>query len=260
MDFKKWIYSGNSLVWKTKVNKNKCYFLAVETSSRTGSAALGCDGKLLAAVEFAAGVRHGAELSPAVDRIMRQAGLQPGQMDVICVSSGPGSFTGLRVGFTFARCLAQLTGAKLIAVSSTRVIVENLMPMLAEKSETIYLAPILDAKRKQVYTAGYLWQDGKIHPILEECVLTPAQLMEKLGRPLWLTGEGLDYHRQSFTDENGLTFIDRPYWFGQAQNVLKLGFELAREGRFVPYNNFVPTYVRLPEAEERWQQQHPADH
>lgn len=240
------------------MDENKRYFLAIETSSRAGSAAIGCDGELIARVDFAAGVRHGVELIPAVDRMMREAGLVPGQMGVICVSSGPGSFTGLRVGFTFARCLAQVTGAKLVAVSSTRVMVENLVPMLKERTETIYLAPILDAKRKQVYTAGYLWQEGQIRSVLEECVLTPEQLMHKLGRPLWLTGEGLDYHRESFAGGSGITAIEKEYWSGRAENVLKLGFELAKEGRFTPYNQFVPTYVRLPEAEERWQERQKA--
>ena len=76
------------------MNDDKRYFLAIETSSRAGSAAVGCDGKVIVKVDFAAGVRHGVELIPAVDRMMHEANLSPGQLAVICVSSGPGSFTG----------------------------------------------------------------------------------------------------------------------------------------------------------------------
>ncbi len=235
------------------MNLENAYILAIETSSRTGSAAIGRGDRILAQIQFPAGTRHGVELIPSVDAIVRQADLQPGQIQIICVSSGPGSFTGLRVGFTFARCLSQITGAKLIAVPSTRVITENLIPLLADRPGPIYLAPVLDAKRRQVYTAGFCWKGGRIQQVLDECVLHPQQLLRQLGRPLWITGEGLDYHREVFPDQSDITLVDREYWLGRAGNVLKLGLQLARLERFVDCNDFVPTYVRLPEAEERWQ-------
>ncbi|MFA5865380.1 MAG: tRNA (adenosine(37)-N6)-threonylcarbamoyltransferase complex dimerization subunit type 1 TsaB [Phycisphaerae bacterium] len=235
------------------MNLNVSNILAIETSSRTGSVAVGRGSDLLAQSELTAEVRHGAELIPAIDKLTRQLNLTPDQFKIICVSSGPGSFTGLRVGFTFARCLSQVTNAKLIAVPSTEVIVENLKDLLMDQSGPIYIAPILDAKRKQVYTAGFRWQGGRMEKILTESVLTPENLLKPLGRPLWITGEGLDYHNESFSVHNDIRLVDRAYWLGQARNVLKLGFELARQNQFIPYDNFTPTYIRLPEAEERWQ-------
>jgi tRNA threonylcarbamoyladenosine biosynthesis protein TsaB len=116
------------------------------------------------------------------------------------------------------------------------------------------IAPILDAKRKQVYTAGFRWQGGQLKKILPECVLTPADLLNSLARPVWITGEGIDYHRESFsTDQKDVQMVDREYWIGRSVNVLKLGAELARKEQFVDRDHLIPTYVRLPEAEERWQ-------
>lgn len=235
---------------------NDIYMLAIETSSRLGSVAVGRGAELLAQTEFTAGARHGVELVPAVGRLVRGLNLTPDQFKVVAVSSGPGSFTGLRVGFTFARCLAQVTGAKLVAVPSAEVIVENLRPLLDGEIGPLWLAPILDAKRKQVYTAGFKWQDGRLEKILPETALPPADLLAALGRPVWITGEGIDYHRESFDGQAGVRLMDRDCWLGQARNVLKLGLELARQERFVPFNHFTPTYVRLPEAEERWQLRH----
>jgi tRNA threonylcarbamoyladenosine biosynthesis protein TsaB len=229
------------------------YILALETSSRQGSVAVGRGSVLLGQVDFTAGARHGVELVPAVDRLMRQADLRPDQIAIACVSAGPGSFTGLRVGFTFARCLSEVTGAKLVAVPSTDVVAENVRESLQMQANPVYLAPILDAKRKQVYTAGFRWQDGRLDKILPECVRSPADLLKALGRPAWITGEGIDYHREAFTGHQDVVLLDREFWIARAQNVLRLGAALAREDKFTPYNHLVPTYVRLPEAEERWQ-------
>lgn len=144
------------------MNLDDNYILAIETSSRMGSVAIGRAGRCLSQVAFTAGARHGVELVPAVDKLVKEMNLSPGQIRVICVSCGPGSFTGLRVGFTFARSLAQVTGAKLVAVPSTEVVAENLRPQLLSQPGPIFLAPILDAKRQQVYTAGFRWQGGRI--------------------------------------------------------------------------------------------------
>jgi tRNA threonylcarbamoyladenosine biosynthesis protein TsaB len=232
---------------------NDQYILAVETSSRMGSVAIGQAGRCLGQVEFTAGARHGVELVPAVNKLVEEVHLSPDQIRVICVSCGPGSFTGLRVGFTFARSLAQVTGAKLVTVPSTEVVVENLMPQLVSQPGPVYLAPILDAKRKQVYSAGFRWQGGRLEKVLPECVINPSDLMAALGRPLWITGEGIDYHTESFSGREGVIFTDREFWLGRAENVLKIGTRLAEQDQFTSIHNFIPTYVRLPEAEEKWQ-------
>jgi len=149
--------------------------------------------------------------------------------------------------------LAQITGAELVAVPSTEVVVENLMPILLPQPGPVYIAPILDAKRKQVYTAGFKWQEGRLEKILPECVLPPGDLMAALPRPLWITGEGVDYHREAFADQTGVTFTEKEFWLGKAENVLTLGYQLAAQNQFTPINSLIPTYVRLPEAEEKWQ-------
>lgn len=235
------------------MNVDDAYILAIETSSRQGSVAVGRGRELSGEVSFTAGARHGVELVPAVDQVMRQAGLSPGQIAVICVSAGPGSFTGLRVGFTFARCLSQVTGAKLVAVPSTDVVVENLRTALAGRSGPIDLAAIRDAKRGQVYTAGFRWQEERLEKVLSDRVVAPADLLAALGRPLWITGEGIDYHRQALAGQEGVVLVDPQFWIGQARHVLALGRALAQEERFTSRDQLTPIYIRLPEAEERWQ-------
>jgi tRNA threonylcarbamoyladenosine biosynthesis protein TsaB len=230
----------------------KSIMLSVETSSRIGSVAIGIEEKILDSETFTAGARHGVELLPAVDRLCRRAEIKPDTIELVSISSGPGSFTGLRVGFTFARMIAQVTQAKITSVCSLDVIVENLRQKLAEVTESVFVAPILDAKRGQVYTAGYVWDKGTFLRVANPAVMTPKELCDKMKRPLWIVGEGIPYHRDAFSSLDGIEFMDEMFWRPKAENVYRLGMELARQNQFVPYDQLIPSYIRLPEAEEKY--------
>jgi len=82
--------------------KEKSLILAVETSSRIGSVAIALNGKMLGETVFSAPLSHSAEIFPAIHKLLDQFNLKPSQIEHIYISGGPGSFTGLRVGITFA--------------------------------------------------------------------------------------------------------------------------------------------------------------
>jgi len=227
------------------------WVLAVETSSAVGSVALGRGEALLAEEEFSAGHRHGVELLPTVDRLLRSAGVEPSRIEWVFISAGPGSFTGLRVGFTFARALSQVHGSKLVAVPTCEVIVANIWDQMTGQGPGLKVAVVLDAKRKQVCAAGFEWDGVELRKILAEQAIRPNDLLSRLGRPLWMTGEGIDYH-QSALEEHEVTLVAREHWRPRASKVLTLGWTLAKAGRVVAYDDLTPTYVRIPEAEEKW--------
>ncbi len=227
------------------------YILAVETSSRVGSVAIGRGERLIASARFASMSRHGVELIPTVRRLFEDNGIVAGDVDVVCVSGGPGSFTGLRVGFAFARALAQVVGAKLVKVSSTDVIVENIKPILTKRADRCSVAVVIDAKRNQVFSAGFDWDVGSLRKTLDDCVLFPDDLIGRLSKPILVAGEGLMFHRENF-DKEGIEMLDEAYWRGDAENVYKLGWGSVCREEFVDIDEFVPNYIRLPEAEERW--------
>src|SRR5689334_12051893 len=99
--------------------------LALETSGRTGSVALVEVGNVVAEDQFPHGLRHAAGLVPMIDRLCRERGWAPGDVDEVYVSAGPGSFTGLRVGITVAKTLALATGARVVAVPTADVLARN---------------------------------------------------------------------------------------------------------------------------------------
>ena len=227
--------------------------LAIETSGPIGSVALAQGDKIIAAQSFTATLRHSVQLIPTIDTLCKTANWTAQDIQYLFVSAGPGSFTALRVGITFARTLAQAADCLLVAVPTVDVIAQNIRPMLAEQAGPIHIAVILDAKRSELYAAAFKWESSTLTKIIPEQVISPANLLEQLPKPLWLIGQGIDYHRPALA-QPALVILDQQYWPPQARNVHACGMRLARQGRFVQLENLVPIYLRLPHAQERYQQ------
>ena len=123
--------------------------IAVETSGKVGGVALSEGGRLADERTITAGMRHGRELVPAIDAAFDRAGWAPGDVGVVAVSIGPGSFTGLRIAVMFARALAWRTGARVVAVPTLRAVAEQ------APAEAARVAVVTDAQRGGVYWAVY---------------------------------------------------------------------------------------------------------
>ncbi len=220
--------------------------LAIETSGRTGSIALGENGRVIAESQFPHGLKHAAEIIPIIDRLCREQGWQPGALQELYVSAGPGSFTGLRIGITLAKTLAFATGVKLVAVPTVRVLVEN------APAEAMHAIIVLDAKRDQIYTARFERQaDGWVER--EPAHLDSlAGVLARSPRPVHLLGEGIPHHEQFISkDDVGVILLGPETWPARAVVVAHLGIAMARRGEFADPYRLTPIYIRMPEAEER---------
>lgn len=222
--------------------------LALETSGRVGSVALGAGDSLVEARTFEAANSHGVELLPTVASICSRAGLTPDAIRQVYVSAGPGSFTGLRVGVTFAKALAFATGAKVVCVPTLAVIAANALDLSDPPPRVV---PVLDAKRKRVYAAAFELRAGGYEPIDEPLERDPAEYLAKQG-PAGVLGEGVAIHRTVLEVTQGVTILPESLHRARAENVLALGRKLAAAGQFTDIGKLVPTYIRLPEAVERW--------
>lgn len=233
--------------------------IALETSGRVGSVAVvgGDVGDAQSPVEetFPHGLRHAAELVAIVDRLVRRAGWSPRDVEHLYLSVGPGSFTGLRIAVTFAKAMALATGVKLVAVPTVRVLVENLPP--AARDAVV----VLDAKRGQIFTAAFA-RAAPGSPWVERepaHLDTLSAMLARAPRPVHLVGEGIPYHRAAIDDAiaagpaGDIVVAPEPDWRGRASTVARLGAALAAAHRFADPLTLTPLYVRLPEAEEKWQ-------
>lgn len=225
----------------------------METSGRIGSVALVEDDQVVAADQFAHGLQHAATILPMIDRLMRARGWTPAQLQHVYVSAGPGSFTGLRIGITLAKTLALSIGAKIVAIESTRVLLQN----VPDDAREVII--VLDAKRGQIFTARFTRNPGIPRSDLKNAWIeserehldTLAAMLNRAGRPVHLIGEGIPYHRAAIPEMPGVIVTDEALWRARAESVAALGADLAKSNAFADPYKLTPIYVRLPEAEEK---------
>jgi tRNA threonylcarbamoyladenosine biosynthesis protein TsaB len=222
--------------------------LAIETSGRTGSVALAVDGAVVARDDFPHGLRHSAEMLPRIDALCRARGWSPADIGEVYLSVGPGSFTGLRIGVTLAKTLAMATGARLAAVPSVDVLARNAPPGAA------HVVVALDARRGHVFAARFaVSSDG--HWRTEEpggLDVLPA-VLSRCPRPVHVVGDGIAANPAAVApDDPGVVLTPPDAWRPRVEVVAELGYTRARDGLLADPDGVVPTYMRRPEAEEKW--------
>lgn len=156
--------------------------LALDTALQRCSAAIWRDGAVLTAEIEDREKGHAERIAPMVDALLRKAVIRPKDLDRLGVIVGPGGFTGVRVGLAFARAMGLAAGAGVVGVASLEALAANVGDGA--------VAPVIDARRGQVYAA--LYEDGE--SVLAPFVANPADAASKLAGasngPLSLVGTG----------------------------------------------------------------------
>lgn len=161
--------------------------LGLETGGTRAELAVVGDGRVLA--EGARAVAsHGAELPDAVGELLGEAGVAIGDLKGVAVGIGPGSFTGLRVGLSYAKGLAMATGCALVGVPSLDTLA------LAARAETgaapgRMICPVLDARKGEVYAALYRVRADGLEKLSDDLVLALEILVPRLDADVLLVGD-----------------------------------------------------------------------
>ncbi len=226
--------------------------LAIETSGRIGSVAIGRGPRVLESRAFSTTLRHAVELLPTVDALCRDHQVRPDEVATVYVSGGPGSFTGLRIGITFARSLALATGARIVRVPTLDVIAQNALALDPRPPRVVV---VLDAKRHHVYSAPFALEQDAYVCTQEPAELDPESFFATLPRDCHAVGEGIAYH-QAAVDSAGLAVLPVELNHARAEVVYRLGHARVSAGAFDDARGVVPIYIRRPEAEEVWERRH----
>lgn len=228
--------------------------IAIETSSRIGSIALGMGKTFLGQTTFNTPLRHSTELLPGIQSLLAQHKLTPKDIELVCISIGPGSFTGLRIAVTTAKIMALANQTEIVPVNTLDAIATN---VTTEQTETIQtIAPIIDAKRNKFFVAGYKAPTHQSphqevpEKILEDHLMTPESFSEFFkNQPgsVGILGDGLVYYAQRFSAEN-VVVLDQSLWGPQAAAIFHLGVKQAEQGLFADPMTLIPNYLRSAQA------------
>lgn len=219
--------------------------LGIDSSGHTASVALYADGVVLSEYSNNIGLTHSQTLLPMVAEIFSRTGHTVDELDAIAVSAGPGSFTGLRIGAATAKGLALGYDIPLLEVSTLEGLAMNVRDM-----DAVYVHPIMDARRSQVYTATFL--DGQL--IGEEEAIGIEELVANInqmpGKHFFL-GDAVPVYRSCLEAQ-----LSVPYRFASPGNLLQrassvamLGAEQLSLGKAVSGKDFHLSYIRKPQAE-----------
>jgi len=222
--------------------------LAIDTSTKTASIALLADDVILYEATVNVGVNHSVVLLPAIDEMLRLTGQSLENIDLYACTTGPGSFTGLRIGAGTIKGFA-LAAAKPIAGVSTLDALS-----LNAASGPYPICPLLDARKGQVYTALYKpGAGGYTEKIGAEKVTSVDYVLKELGEidKIVFLGDGAQAYRDVIVGSlgNRAVFLSGAHQYIRASAVGLLGVMGCREGRTLDPVGFTPHYLRLSEAE-----------
>lgn len=146
------------------------YILQIETATTVCSVALAKDGETLAVKQINERNIHAEVITLFINGLLKEAGINYDQLDAIAVSSGPGSYTGLRIGVSTAKGLCFSLDKPLIAIETLEAMANGAIAELTPADQDMLLCPMIDARRMEVYTAVFDIAGKRVKPTTAEII------------------------------------------------------------------------------------------
>lgn len=222
------------------------YVLALDTATLVSTVAVAAKDRIVAEYTLHHRKTHSQKLMPALAMVMEEAEASSEQISGIAVASGPGSFTGLRIGMTTAKSLAQVWGVPVLPVPTLDALAYN----LADSGGVV--CPILDAQRDQVYTAIY--NEGR--RLTDYLAVSWKELVEILApyEKVTFLGDGVQAFAEELKKLGPKARIAPPHQrMPRAGSVALLGWEMLQRGEVPELFSVAPLYIRKSEAEVNYE-------
>ena len=214
--------------------------LAFESAAIAASVAYTRDGVLTASSFQSAGLTHSRTLLPLCEDLLKNAGLTLADVDVLAVSHGPGSFTGLRIGISLVKGLAFQRDLPCVGVSTLEALAYN-MPR-----QDAVLCAVMDARAGQVYNANFDLSGLLPRRLCPDRAITLTELRTELSaidRPVLVAGDGAHLLADAGTP------VPENLRLQNAWGVARLAEQVYRQGGDFSPAKLTPNYLRLPQAE-----------
>ena len=191
---------------------------------------------------------HSQTLLPMLDEIAKMTELDLNSIDAIAVAAGPGSFTGLRIGSATAKGLGLALKKPLIAIPTVEGLAYNLYDISG------LICPIMDARRKQVYTGIYRFTDHQLKVVEDQMAVPMETVIEKLnqyGEAVTFLGDGVPVFHELIAEKMTVPYSFAPAHVNKqrAAAVAVLGEIYYRQGKTETAMEHVPDYLRVSQAE-----------
>ena len=166
----------------------KINILAIDTSGKVSTVAILSNGKLLGELSVASNMTHSQTIMPAIVTLLDTCGMDKRDLELISCVTGPGSFTGLRIGASVAKGLAFALNLQIVPISALDALAYN---ALQNSGLTV---PIMDARRGQVYTAIY---DKDFECVLQPTVCEIGEVLDRIQSPAVFLGDGVEVYKDA---------------------------------------------------------------
>ena len=222
--------------------------LGLDSSGIVASVAIVEDDVLIAEYTVNYKKTHSQTLLPMLDEIAKMTELDLNSIDAIAVAAGPGSFTGLRIGSATAKGLGLALKKPLIAIPTVEGLAYNLYDISG------LICPIMDARRKQVYTGIYRFTDHQLKVVEDQMAVPMETVIEKLnqyGEAVTFLGDGVPVFHELIAEKMTVPYSFAPAHVNRqrAAAVAALGLLYAADGKFETATEHCPDYLRLSQAE-----------
>ena len=227
--------------------------LGLDSSGLVASVAIVEDQELVAEYTTNYKKTHSQTLLPMLEELRKMVELDLETVDAVAIASGPGSFTGLRIGSATAKGLGLALGKPLVEVPTLEGLAWNLC------GTDRVVCPLMDARRNQVYTAAYELRDEKenfrLHALIPQRPVDIREMLDslaQLGRPVIFLGDGVPVYRKEIQSRTDLQYPFAPAGNNRqrAASIAALGAVYYAEGKIVSAAEHRPEYLRQSQAEQ----------
>jgi tRNA threonylcarbamoyladenosine biosynthesis protein TsaB len=223
------------------------YILAIDTATNCGGVALSRDREVIGLVMAKLPLRYSETILDMVDFLLKQHGLQLSEIDCYSVATGPGSFTGVRIGLTTVKSFCQALDKPVVGISN----LEALAYRFGQGHSRV--APMMDAGRQQIYGALFKIEGYSVHPEQEAQVLDPEKWLEGLPQEKCvLVGEGGWLHREAILKiKPGAQVLETDNRV--VDQLCPLAFQRFQRGDTCTAHQLTANYVRPPDIRKKKQ-------
>ncbi len=222
--------------------------LGFDTGSSIASVALVADGRFLG-VTARPVTSHGAALPGAVNQLLEGAKLRPQDLAAVAIGIGPGSFTGLRIGLSYAKGLVFASGAKIVGVPSLDALAIGALDSPAARPG-LRVCALVDARKGEVYAALYEIVADGLEKVTQDVVMPLVRVISHLGHGAILAGDYSANDAAALLKDKGhnVTVLEHSALESRGRNIAALGGARIASGQDDSADTLEPLYVRSPDA------------